>query len=293
MIRKILLTSVALGCATTAHAQFAYETAEQDVADAVAACLEERGLPADSSSPFCPAKTNRVLATITTYGDRSPEAAGAISILDAETIASVSADHPAEMLNTLPGVNIHTNSGQEHLIAIRSPVLTGGAGQGSFLILENGVPTRSPAFGNVNSLLEPHHETAKAIEVVRGPGSAKYGSTAVHGLINVILTDPSGDPLRQANASYGSLGRYKGDLIYDQGYLGRASLSVQKDVGWRDDTDVLQLKGSGGTKLVWAGWNVTAWGSAAYLEQETADFIQGIDAYEDRDIAKANDDPLA
>ena len=47
------------------------------------------------------------------------------------------------------------NSGQEHLIAIRSPVLTGGAGQGSFLILENGVPTRSPAFGNVNSLIEP------------------------------------------------------------------------------------------------------------------------------------------
>ena len=234
-----------------------------------------------------------MLATITTYGDRSPEAAGAISILDADTIASVAADHPAEVLNTLPGVNIHTNSGQEHLIAIRSPVLTGGAGQGSFLILENGVPTRSPAFGNVNSLLEPHHETAEAIEVVRGPGSAKYGSNAVHGLINVILTDPSGEPLRQANASYGSLGRYKGDLIYDQGYLGRASLSVQKDTGWRDNTGLFQLKGSGVVETVYAGWNVTAWGSAAHLEQETADFIQGPDAFEDRDIAKANDDPLA
>ncbi|MEO1554152.1 MAG: TonB-dependent receptor, partial [Pseudomonadota bacterium] len=32
---------------------------------------------------------------------------------------------------------------------------------------------------------------------------------------------------------------------------------------------------------------------ASYLEQETADFIQGPDAYKDRDIAKANDDPLA
>ena len=293
MIRTILLTTVAFGCATTASAQFAYEDAEKDVADAVAACLEARGLPADGSSPFCPAKTNRVLATITTYGDRSPESAGAISILNAETIESVSADHPAEVLNTLPGVNIHTNSGQEHLLAIRSPVLTGGAGQGSFLILENGVPTRSPAFGNVNSLLEPHHETAEAIEVVRGPGSAKYGSNAVHGLVNVILTDPSGDPLRQANASYGSLGRYKGDLIYDQGYLGRASVSVQKDTGWRDNTGLLQLKGSGVAEAVYAGWNVTAWASASYLEQETADFIQGPDAFEDRDIAKANDDPLA
>ncbi|MEM7328480.1 MAG: TonB-dependent receptor [Pseudomonadota bacterium] len=293
MIRTILLSSAALAAAMTAHAQFAYEDAERDVAADVAACLEERGLPDDGNSPFCPQKTNRVLATITTYGDRSPEAAGAISILNAESIEITAADHPAEILNTLPGVNIHTNSGQEHLLAIRSPVLTGGAGQGSFLILENGVPTRSPAFGNVNSLLEPHHETAEAIEVVRGPGSAKYGSNAVHGLVNVILTDPGGEELRQVNASYGSLGRYKGDLIYDQGYLGRASLSVQKDTGWRDNTGLFQLKSSGVAETVYAGWNVTAWASAAYLEQETADFIQGADAFEDRDLAKANDDPLA
>lgn len=276
-----------------AWAQFAFEEAQKDVTAEQAACLEARGLTASDTSPFCPAKTNSILATIVTYGDRSPESAGARSILDAETIANISADHPAEVLNTLPGVNIHTNSGQEHLLAIRSPVLTGGAGQGSFLILENGVPTRSPAFGNVNSLLEPHHETAEAIEVVRGPGSAKYGSNAVHGLINVILADPSGEAHRQVNASYGSLGRYKTDLIFDQGYLGRASLSAQKDVGWRDDTDVVQLKGSGVIEAVFAGWNVTAWGSASYLEQETADFIQGPDAYEDRDIARANDDPLA
>lgn len=293
MIRTILLITAGLSVANAASAQFAYDDAQKDVAAAVAACLEERGLPADAQSPFCPERSNRVLSTITTYGDRSPEGAGAVSIIDAATIASIAADHPAEVLNTLPGVNIHTNSGQEHLLAIRSPVLTGGAGQGSFLILENGVPTRSPAFGNVNILIEPHHETAKAIEVVRGPGSAKYGSNAVHGLVNVILTDPSGEALKQANASYGSLGRYKTDLIYDQGYLGRASLSMLKDTGWRDNTGALQLKGSGVAETVFAGWNVTAWASASYLEQETADFIQGDDAYEDRDIAKANDDPLA
>ena len=293
MSRYFWGTFTAIGLATNAHAQFAYDEAQKDVEADTAACLVERGLEADAQSPFCPDRTNRILATITTYGDRSPESAGAISIVDAETIAQISADHPAEVLNTLPGVNIHTNSGQEHLLAIRSPVLTGGAGQGSFLILENGVPTRSPAFGNVNSLLEPHHETAQAIEVVRGPGSAKYGSNAVHGLINTILSDPSGSPLKQFNASYGSLGRYKSDLIYDQGYLGRASLSVQKDTGWRDNTGVLQLKGSAVAETVYAGWDVTAWLSASHLEQETADFIQGDDAYEDRDIARANDDPLA
>jgi len=233
------------------------------------------------------------LDAVSTYGDRQYGDPGSFSPLTSKDISDLAADHPAEILNTLPGVNIHTNSGQEHLLAIRSPVLTGGAGQGSFLILENGVPTRSPAFGNVNMLLEPHHEVAEAIEVIRGPASAKYGSNAVHGLVNVILADPSGDELREIRASYGSLGRYKADAIYDQGYLGRAAVSFQKDTGWRDNTDTVQAKGSGTAELVLAGWNVTAFGSASYLEQETADFLQGIDAYEDRDLAKTNDDPLA
>ena len=234
-----------------------------------------------------------VQKTIRVFGDRTIAEPGSNSVVSTTQILNAAADHPAEVLNALPGVNVQINSGQEHLIAIRSPVLTGGAGQGSFLILENGVPTRSPAFGNVNSLLEPHHETADAIEVVRGPGSAKYGSNAVHGLINVILADPSGEAVREVRLSGSSLGRYKTDLIYDQGYLGRGSLSIQKDNGWRDNTGSVQVKGSGVVETVFAGWDVTAFGSFSSLDQETAGFIQGPRAYRDRDIAKTNPNPEA
>ncbi len=120
-------------------------------------------------------------------GDRLETDPGSVSFIDETLVSETLADHPAEILNVLPGVNIHTNSGQEHLIAIRSPVLNGGAGQGSFLILQNGVPTRSPAFGNVNMLFETHHEIADSIGVVRGPGSAAYGSNAVHGVVDLFL----------------------------------------------------------------------------------------------------------
>lgn len=233
------------------------------------------------------------LSPVEVWGDRVAGAPGASAWLDREAITDLAPDHPAELLNTLPGVNVQMNSGQEHLIAVRSPVLNGGAGQGSFLILENGVPTRSPAFGNVNSLLEPHFETAGALEVVRGPGSAKYGSNAVHGLINVILAEPGGEALGEVGASASSLGRYKADLILDQGYLARGSFSVQKDTGWRDNSGSFQLKGSGVVEAVFSGWDVTAFGSFASLEQETAGFIQGAKAYRDEDLAVTNPNPEA
>ncbi|MEM8919782.1 MAG: TonB-dependent receptor, partial [Pseudomonadota bacterium] len=236
------------------------------------------------------------LPGIEVYGDRAEGEPGAISILSIEEIEALRADHPAEVLNTLPGVNIQMNSGQEHLIAIRSPVLTSGAGQGSFLILENGVPTRAPAFGNVNSLFELHHETAGAIEVVRGPGSAKYGSNAVHGLINVIAPDTSGENSYSSVLSASTLQRYRGDWTLTGDFSGAetfAALSVQDDLGWRDNTGVDQQKATFRAAFDLGGWDAVAGLTATNLNQETGGFIQGPDAYEDEDIATSNPNPEA
>ena len=231
------------------------------------------------------------LSPVAVWVDRRSNDPGAQSVIDADLISETAADRPAEILNQAPGVNIQMNSGQEHLIAIRSPVLTGGAGQGSFLILENGVPTRSPAFGNVNSLLEPHLEVAAGIEVVRGPGSAKYGSNAVHGLINVILPDADGQ--QSLRASYGSLGRLRGDASVNLGQDTRLNLSLMEDKGWRDATGGEQQKISVMTRQALGEWDATGWISASSLNQETASFIQGPRAYENRDLAETNLNPEA
>jgi outer membrane receptor protein involved in Fe transport len=249
----------------------------------LAACLAGQASGQEDAS--------RALEPVTVFGDRTPDQPGSNAVADAATIADTLADHPAEILNTLPGVNVQMNSGQEHLIAIRSPVLTGGAGQGSFLILENGVPTRSPAFGNVNSLMEPHHEVASAIEVVRGPGSAKYGSNAVHGLVNVILGQPGDGSF--ASASYGTLGRYRTDMALDEGRHVRLGLSLQHDSGWRDNTGVDQQKLSVVGAYDLAGWRVTPWLSASNLNQESAGYVGGTDSYKDRDLSKMNPNPEA
>ena len=185
------------------------------------------------------------------------------------------------------------NSGQEHLIALRSPVLTGGAGQGSFLILQNGLPTRSPAFGNVNALFEIHHETAEAIEIVRGPGSAKYGSNAVHGLINVIQGEPTFADSLEARLSGSTLNKYRADLTGNLSSGLRASLSLQDDAGWRDNTGVEQQKLTVSYGFDAAGWDGLAWISASSLNQETAGFIEGYKAYRDDETARSNPNPEA
>ena len=231
------------------------------------------------------------LPAVETLGDRPSTAPGSRAVLDAEIIAETAADRPAEILNQAPGVNIQMNSGQEHLIAIRSPVLSGGAGQGSFLILENGVPVRSPGFGNVNSLIEPHFEVASGIEVVRGPGSAKYGSNAVHGLINSFLPTSGDDQFLRASGS--TLERWRMDASVNLAENTRANLSLLDDKGWRDDTASQQQKLSLITALPLGEWDMTAWLSTSNLNQETASFIQGARAYEDRDLAKTNPNPEA
>ncbi len=233
------------------------------------------------------------LSSVVVYGDRTPGQPGSVATLDAQAIADINADHPAEILNELPGVNIQMNSGQEHLIALRSPVLTGGAGQGSFLILENGVPTRSPAFGNVNSLFEIHHEVASAIEIVRGPGSAKYGSNAVHGLINVILGEPDTGDYLDARLTGSTLDRYRADVTGNLASAARLSLSLQDDAGWRDNTGVEQQKLSGSYAFDLAGWDGLAWISGSNLNQETAGFLEGYKAYRDDDTARTNPNPEA
>lgn len=237
------------------------------------------------------------LDNIEVFGDRTENDPGSFAFIDSANVLEASADHPAEILNTLPGVNVQINSGQEHLIAVRSPVLTGGAGQGSFLVLENGVPTRSPAFGNVNMLMDVHHETAEAIEVVRGPASAKYGSNAVHGLINFILPGAGrtedGLDIRLTGST---LSRYKADGVFASDEVGEGSVlsvSLQHDAGWRDDTGLDQQKVSASQAFELGDWSGEAWFSFVNLNQETGGFVGGTDAYKDEDLSEANDNPEA
>ncbi len=230
---------------------------------------------------------------IITYDERAPEAGDlplSIAPLNQDRLIEIAAIHPAESLNSVAGVNIHRGSGQEHLSAIRSPVLTGGAGAGSFLYLEDGVPLRAAGFANVNGLFEGLSETAAALEVVKGPGPVLYGSNAVHGLVNIVNPSVSGPNRFQLIGSDDGLAALR--LSAATGPV-RATLSLTHDNGFRADSGFDQQKLGLRYEGDLGAWDLTAQISVQNLNQETAGFVQGDDAFADETLASQNAFPEA
>lgn len=233
---------------------------------------------------------------IVVTGDRTGEvrdaAALSIGVIGAAEIAEIAAQHPAELLNREAGVFIHRGNGAEHLTAIRSPVLTGGAGAGGFLYLEDGIALRAPGFANVNGLFEDIGPLAGAVEVLRGPGPSLYGSNALHGLVNTRTPDPAATPSRLV-AEAGRFGRYRGEVVLARPGETVSSLiavSARHEDGWREAAGLdhvrALVRADGEARGI--DWRFTA--ALVQLNQETAGYAAD---YRDRAVARANGDPEA
>ena len=219
-----------------------------------------------------------------------------VTLIDADALRIQSADHVSEVLARAPGVSLHRGSGAEHLTAIRSPVLTGGAGAGSFLYLENGVPIRSPGFANINGLFDAHYEIAGAVEIVRGPSGAVYGANAIHGVVNVLSPAPTSDLSAFAEIFGDTEDRYKWKGVVSNGFGNQKLLvgfSATSESGYRRSAGLDQQKVTARHQWDGDGVNVDTIFSFHNLEQETAGFIFGADTLLDPDRRRDNDFPDA
>ncbi len=238
------------------------------------------------------AQESEIVVTAERRGQSVLTLAGNAARLDGEALARIGAQHPAEALNRLPGVGVHRNNGVDSLPAIRSPVLTGGQSAGSFLLLEDGVPIRAAGFSNVNALFETSLDLADAVEVVRGPGSALYGSNAVHGIVNVITPALGEGEGARASLEAGDFGRVRGTALsgHENVLIGASALHSD---GWRDAASLDQQSALVGAAFGLGAWRVDARLALQNLNQQSAGFIIGENAYEDRALARTNPTPGA
>ena len=218
------------------------------------------------------------------------EVIGTVSVLDESTLILVSHAHVQQALSRVAGVNLHRGNGQEYLPAMRSPVLTGAGGCGGFLMQEDGIPLRAAGFCNINELFEANTEMAQRIEVLRGTGTVLHGSNAMHGVINIVTPTPSADTkaaLEIGADDYRRL-KYRSSL----GAVGVAA-NFTHDGGFRDQSGFDQQKISLRHAYSNANLQVDSGLTLTNLNQETAGFIEGLDAYKDSAAIRQNLNPEA
>jgi outer membrane receptor protein involved in Fe transport len=184
----------------------------------------------------------------------------AISVVGKQLIEDTKPVALPEVMNKVAGVVMPNLMNEQHSMSIRAPLNT----RPIYLYMEDGIPIRSTGVFNHNALIEVNLPAVRAIEIVKGPGSALYGSNAVSGAINFLTQRASAIPMlelglqtdnytyRRANLSagntFGNLGLYVGgyyarqtDTWREHSAMEKFSLNVRGDYRVDDKTTLEAL----------------------------------------------------
>ncbi len=153
------------------------------------------GLPALAQDPAQepdPASvfSDSVVVSASLEAEEREDIPAAVTVIDREEIEARQALSLEELLFTVPGVlPVQTGSpGQQ------TSVFTRGAESDQTLLLWNGIPLNDPFFGAINWQFVPL-DGVERVEVVRGPFSALYGSSAMGGVVQVLSGSRQGGTL--------------------------------------------------------------------------------------------------
>lgn len=160
---------------------------------------------------------------------RAPAVASVITAADIQAMGATDLD---QVLETVPGIHVNrTPNSNSPVYVIRGIV---SAFNPQVLMLQNGIPITTAYIGNRGNIWggNPVEHIAR-IEILRGPGSALYGSDAYAGVINIITkgaAEVSGTEVGIRAASYSS-----GDLWFQHGgKIGAVALASYLRYGQSD-----------------------------------------------------------
>jgi outer membrane receptor protein involved in Fe transport len=179
-------------------------------ADAVSADIEAPGHAAqhvDLATLRGPVVLRRGLSVVGTTtvatGSQSSlhEVPLATSVLDANAVALAPAATSDRLLRELPGNDrLRSNSAFTNYGQLRASFSGAGNDRGDVLV--DGVPAQDAFGGQVDWLAYPTDEIER-VELLRGPGSALYGSGAVGGVLDIETFAPETRPGAVANGNAG------------------------------------------------------------------------------------------
>jgi len=199
---------------------------------------------------------------------RRNDGSATIDVLDGAELRNSHETHPADVMNRLAGVHVSNLSGEGHSMAMRQPITT----KPMYLYLEDGIPTRATGFFNHNALYEVNLAQSGGIEILKGPGTALYGSDAIGGVVNVLTRPAPLTPTLEASIEGGAYG-YARLLASAGGTSGRngirADLNVTRSDNWKQDAPFKRQSGTLRWDLVApGGWTAKTVLTGTHVDQQ-------------------------
>ena len=161
---------------------------------------------------------DQVVVTGTKTFKRQTQTPVIVNILDRKTLDDVQACNLSEGLKFQPGLRVETDCQTCNYTQLRMNGLGGSYSQ----ILINGRPVFSPLTGLYGMEQIPANMIER-IEVVRGGGSALYGSSAIGGTVNIITRIP-----KKSSYDLGFSSQLINGQAYDHMLSGNANISASK-----------------------------------------------------------------
>jgi len=129
-----------------------------------------------------------VVVTASKAEEKLINAPATMSVITSQTIETAPSANFAELLRSIPGVNITQVSARD--INVTSRAATGTLATGQLALLD-GRSLYQDFFGFVMwDFLPVNFNEVKQVEVIRGPASAIWGANALYGVVNVISKSP-------------------------------------------------------------------------------------------------------
>ena len=155
-----------------------------------ALCLFPQGVLAEETVS---ATMKPVVVTATKTEHSLGETTADVSVVTREQIEKMPANNVLDVMRTMPGVTVDSarsfyGTSTQNKVIIRG--MGGDDVNGRVLVLMDGLPVMA-AGTNIFNWDTISLDTVERIEVVRGPASALYGSSAMGGVINIITRKPT------------------------------------------------------------------------------------------------------
>jgi outer membrane receptor for ferrienterochelin and colicins len=185
------LKDLPVGEFTIAAAYVGYKTSEQKITIAANRTLEINFMLEEERLSL-----NEVVVSATRNETNKRETGVIVNVLSNKIFEAVAGSNMAETMSFQPGLRVETNCGNCGTTQLR---INGLEGQYSQILLDS-----RPIFSSlaaVYGLEQLPIAMIERVEVVRGGGSALFGSSAIGGVVNIITKEPLRNSITLANTT--------------------------------------------------------------------------------------------